>query len=409
MRAQGEETASAAGSGLTRRGFLGRALAGVAAVGLGKQVLAAPPPPAAGGQPRPFTLEEGDDAGTGMLYRAIPACHIRISTIVSGPASAEIQERMVYRGVNYFHKVDGCGGAEFLRKLDWDYFYCDVVIDKLDREGAIQEFERRRAAAGLDLIHFFKIHATLQRPEDLDRNPQIFEAFETLRAQNKTKWLAISLHAGAEMVEACVESGRFQQIQIPFNPLHAGEAVLAALRKAQEAGIGVIAMKSMAGGPAKWQDNPRAREVLRQYWGEGRSAAQAMLKWILAQPGITAAVPHCANVQQADENCAAAGAKLAAWEKEGLEALAGALSSDYCRLCRSCEACCPRGLPVADLLRYRMYALAYGQRQGARQLYGALPGERQASACDGCGACERACPYELPVRSMLAEAHSVLA
>lgn len=405
----GQETAGA----ISRRGFV-RMAAGAAALGIGAAALGAPPRgggrgTGGQGQDEEFKLEDGDDAGTGLIYRAIPACKIRISTVVAGPAGDEVQRRLVARGVNYFHKVDGCGSREFRQKLDWDYFYCDCVIDRTDKIGAIQEFEARRSQAGVDVIHFFKIHATLSNPEDVQHDQPVFEAFRSLRDQGKTKWLAISLHASPEMFEACVESGLFQQIQIPFNPLNAGPVVRRALQKAQEAGIGVVAMKTMLGGPAKWQDDPKARQVLDEYWPEGTSAAQAMLKWILAQPGITAAVPHCENVQQADENCVAAGAKLQAWEQQGVERLAAALSPTWCRSCRTCEKACPRNVRIPDILRYRMYATAYRRPADARRLYAALSPSAALINCDNCGRCQESCPHGLAVTEMLADARQLLA
>ncbi len=394
-------------SPLSRRDFLQRTAAGIAAAGLAGSALAAPP--RAQGQGEQFNPAPGDDVGTGMPYMGIPACQIRISRVAMGPASEAVQTRMIQYGCNYLHKVDGCGSQQFLSRLDWDAFYCDVVLDKTDRDEAIQEFERRRAKAGLDVIHFFKIHATLSKPEQLQTQRGIFEAFETLRDQGKTKWLATSLHAGPEMVDACVESGLFTQIQIGFNPLQGRPPMMAALAKAQQRGIGIMSMKPLMGGPAKWENNPQARQALQQYWPEGTSAAQAVLRWNLAQTGVTAIVPMCGNTQQADENCAAAGAQLQAWENTGVEALASALSDSFCRSCRTCEEFCPVGLPIADLLRYRMYAADYGETKGARALYRSLPADQRASLCTNCGACDRACPNAVRASSLLAEVHGMLA
>ena len=407
MGAIGERTRNG-GIAVDRREFLRTAAAGAVAVGIGGSVLAAPP---RGGQGKQqFTAQVGDDASTGMPYIGIPACKIRVSRIMMGPSSDAVLLRQVQYGCNYLHKVDACGSKQFRQNLDWDYFYCDVVIDKLGKDEAIKEFERRRSKAGLDVIHFFKIHATLKRPEDIEKNPQIFEAFETLRDQGKTKWLAISLHAGAEMIRACVESGKFAQIQVMFSPMHASnQALRQALQTAQQRGIGVVAMKTMMGGPRRWQNNPRARQFLQQFAAQGVTPAQAVLKWVLAQPEITAAVPACKNLQQADEACTAAGARLQAWEQEAVERLAEALSPSYCRSCRSCEDVCPMGLPIADIFRYHIYATGYGELHAARRLYSAIPAQRQAQMCNDCGLCEQVCPYGLRVREMLAEAHQTLA
>jgi predicted aldo/keto reductase-like oxidoreductase len=232
-----------------------------------------------------------------------------------------------------------------------------------------------------------------------------FEAFETLRDQGKTKWLAASLHASPDMLQACVDDGRFKMIQICYNPPGSNDAWIAALKSAQAAGVAVIVMKSMAGGPAKWAESEAAKAVLQHYFDQGASPAVAMLRWILAQPGVTSIVPDSPNVKIAEENCSAAGAKLTAWEHQGIERFAAAMSGIWCRSCRTCEGSCPRVLPIPDLLRYRMYSKDYGQVDGARKLYAALDEDRRASACIGCGECEKACPYGLHVRDFLADAH----
>ncbi|MBC7287444.1 MAG: aldo/keto reductase [Armatimonadetes bacterium] len=388
---------------VSRRRFLRDAIAGLAAAGLGGRALAAGPLRISQAE------QEAGQEQPRMLYRPIESCGIKVSTIVSGPAGDEVQQRMAAFGVNYYHKVDGCGSKQFRQSVDWDRNYCDVVIDNLDRDKAIQEFEARRDKAGVDVVHFFKIHATLRRPEDIESNPQIFEAFETLKDQGKTLWLATSLHSGADMLEACVESGLFKQIQIMFNPLRADEATMAALAKAKQKGIGIIAMKPMMGGPENWEKNPKAQEALKQIQQVGSTPGQSLLKWVLAQEGITAAVPKCANVSQAEEACTAVLARLTPDEERAVQALAAALSHDYCRLCGSCEAVCPKGLPVSDILRYRMYALGYGETSGASALYSRLPAQLRANACTECGACEKACPYGLRVVRLLKDAHRVLA
>jgi ferredoxin len=56
-----------------------------------------------------------------------------------------------------------------------------------------------------------------------------------------------------------------------------------------------------------------------------------------------------------------------------------------------------------------MYYKNYGHREDARELYAALPPERQVPACTRCGACQKACPNGLAIMEKLQEAHRLLA
>jgi predicted aldo/keto reductase-like oxidoreductase len=81
----------------------------------------------------------------------------------------------------------------------------------------------------------------------------------------------------------------------------------------------------------------------------------------------------------------------------------------YCRFCATCESSCPRGVAVADVMRYAMYFSYYGREKEATRLYGELPETATARACAGCrGPCDAACPFGRRVREGLIEAHARL-
>jgi predicted aldo/keto reductase-like oxidoreductase len=84
-------------------------------------------------------------------------------------------------------------------------------------------------------------------------------------------------------------------------------------------------------------------------------------------------------------------------------------TADYCRSgCAACELSCPLSVPIADVLRQRMYAKSYGNLALARTGYAKL-GDG-ASACLSCSGqlCVDACVYGLNVPSLTWETAALL-
>ena len=82
---------------------------------------------------------------------------------------------------------------------------------------------------------------------------------------------------------------------------------------------------------------------------------------------------------------------------------------DYCRSgCSACESSCPLGVPIADVLRQRMYAKSYGNRVLARTGYENLGAG--AAACISCSGqpCVDACVYGLDISSLTRDTAKLL-
>ncbi len=102
--------------------------------------------------------------------------------------------------------------------------------------------------------------------------------------------------------------------------------------------------------------------------------------------------------------------KLTTQDRTRLDLVAEHIGRDYCRPgCDGCLDACPKGVPVADVLRYRMYFENYRQEKLGLEKYARVPVARRAAECEGCPApCEAACPYGVRIRERLTGAHRML-
>jgi predicted aldo/keto reductase-like oxidoreductase len=390
-------------TGITRRSFL--KYAANFALGAGIAHVAA--------------ADEAEDSSTGgrerteevrgrMVYRKLGRTGIMISVIAGGGMPAALYPRALELGINYWHKLGNWKPPEALISCPRESFYCDMVIDSLDEEKALQQFESGLAKSGLEMIDFFKVHSLYRGEADIEGQPGVLRAFEKLKEEGKTRWLAVSQHSNVgEVLTACIESGRFDAIQLPYNPLRA-EEVEKVLALAKTHDVGVLAMKPMMGGSAGWAQEGEWKDKLNAFFADNRSIAQALVRYCLAAEGMAAAIPLIRNSEQLEEVAAAVQEPITRAEAEGLAMFASA-GRATCRMCGRCEDVCPKGIALADIFRYQMYCRDYGDQEHAYHLYASLPSDRLAITCDGCRRCEAACPYGLPVASRLREAHAMLA
>jgi predicted aldo/keto reductase-like oxidoreductase len=169
------------------------------------------------------------------------------------------------------------------------------------------------------------------------------------------------------------------------------------LKEAEERGVGVVAMKTLAG----------ERDL--NFSSKGEPFQPAAFKWVLSQPGISGLVVTIKTVDQLDLYLSTSGQSLTAADREILKTYARRYDRQYCRTgCNQCEAECPRDVEIATALRYQMYFTNYGMEKRAMEQYADLKGN--AKNCLDCEEefCEGACPYGLPIKSLLNETHDTL-
>jgi len=392
-------------SEISRREFLARTAGAAVGVGLGLDLARG----GVGSISTPVHAGEGEEVRGDMRYRRLGRSGAMVSVIAGGGMPQALYPTAIEAGINYWHKLGNWRPPEALTSLPRESFYCDMVIDHLEEDKATEQFESGLAKSGLEMIDFYKVHSLYRNPEAIKERPGVLKAFEKLKKQGKTRWLAVSQHSNTgPVVSACIESGLFDAIQISYNPaLEEESRELLALAKRHD--VGVIAMKAMMGGPDRWAAGGEWEKKVGPHLGDGHSVAQGLLRFALSAEGIAAAVPKLANFDQLTDALAAAKRPPTAREMSALTAFGRAVGASYCRMCGRCEEACPKGIPLADIFRYHMYWRDYGEMEYASHLYAGLARERSAVGCDDCGRCQRACPHGRQVASLLREAHTTLA
>ena len=231
-----------------------------------------------------------------------------------------------------------------------------------------------------DYIDVYQIH---NLPEnEIDKvfgEGGAWEALEEAKAAGKVGHLGVTAHnvdALKKMIK--LHGDKIETIMFPYNivEIHGHEV----LKKAKEMGIGTIAMKPMAGGNL-------------DDWN-------LALRFIAASGVIDISIPGMGSPEEADRNAEAAEhfSPLTPEEMEQCDRIRKELGNEFCRRCNYC-APCPNGINIPGCFLMANYARKYGLADWAKARYDAMP--YHAGSCVQCGACERRCPYNLPIRDML--------
>jgi predicted aldo/keto reductase-like oxidoreductase len=411
---------------ISRRSFMARTAAAVAAAGIGISAAPRALRAALGGQDAaksggPAAQAASSTEGKPHIkeYRPLGKTGWKVSDISFGNAMMQepsLLEYAIERGINYvdtarqYFEMEVVVGKLFPAKRDklWvttkllpELFRPKTTVEQVTT--AIDESVKR---LNTDCVDCIQIHSVGEDPVASDpmkiRNENIYTAFENARKAGKIKTWGASSH-GPRMIEDftwLIDNTPIDLIQPGMNFMTKGlEPVL---NKARAKGVAVVSMKSLA----------TARKIdYKPFMGEGRTVRQAILKWMLAHDTINSVCLTMRNVDQVDEYVAASGRpEMTPEEKKALEGYGTLLDHDYCRPgCSGCLAACPAGVPIAEILRYRLYFDTYGEEKRAIALYRKLPASRNAARCASCLApCEAACPYNLAIRSKLVRAHDEL-
>jgi predicted aldo/keto reductase-like oxidoreductase len=205
------------------------------------------------------------------------------------------------------------------------------------------------------------------------------DALLTAKKEGKTRYIGLSTHRNEpEVIQAAIDSGVIDVIltAINFKQKH-NTQIKEKIALAAENGIGIIAMKTMAGA---YLDREKTQPI----------NCKAALKWVMQDPNIHTCIPGITSFDMLEENLSIMeDLRLTEEEIKDLEE-AGLIAGMYCDGCPSCTADCRKQLPVHDIMRSYMYAYGYNDFRKARNVLDES-GIRN-NPCRDCESCTVVCP-----------------
>jgi len=313
-------------------------------------------------------------------------------------------ERAADLGVNLFDTARGYQGGNNERlvgaalKGRRDKVYISTKTGGGTKADAMAHLEESLRQLGTDHVDIWYLHG---KSSAAGLSDDLLDAQRTAKEQGKARFVGVSCHSGhAEVVPAVIE--KKQDVMLVTYNFTMGDRNDALMKSLHDAGVGVVAMKVMAGG--RGPEAQAAREKLA-----AKGGMLSALKWVLKHPFVHATIPSTTDMAQLDENLRA---MAEPWTKEDEQKLVARLEQirpDYCSMCGQCEGTCPKGLPVADVLRYLTYAEGYGQFALGREHFLALPAAQRDVRCGDCAECAVRCPQGVQIARRLSRAQALFA
>jgi predicted aldo/keto reductase-like oxidoreductase len=348
-----------------------------------------------------------------------------VSLIIgSGDLASAPAEAAILCGVNYWHKANAWvrSGVPAAILKDREAHYCQVTVDRVggnQEAGRIDEESHYRFVkdvldrTGLRYFDDMQFHFGYHSRAELRAERGFVRAFERLKKEGLVKHLCLSQHgyagnarvpggeSAAEILTAVIEDGLHEHAQIMYSYGQDPETD-ALLALARQKDFGTIAMKTARGLGRMTGDKDFMSSL-----PTGTVPHHALARWLTTETDLTAAVIRVRNLEEFVQTFSGAGKRPRDGDARALAMITAEADRTACRLCTACQPHCPRGIPIADVLRFERYALDDHDLARARGLYRDLG--RPADVCDGCGACVPHCPQGLDIPAKLAATHSLLA
>ena len=367
-----------------------------------------------------------------LTYRTLGKTGLKVTSLSFGCMTTSDQsviERAADFGINLFDTARGYqnGNNERMVGAALKKARPNVMISSKSmgrtKEALLKDLDTSLRLLGTEYLDIWYLHNKNEPGEVTD---DLLEAQRIAKQSGKIRFAGVSTHFNMDkMLAHLAPLGQTDVVLTTYNfamrSVDAGQNanpdapktdMTQAIRTARKAGLGIVAMKTMAGGITRVARGDRLygadSAALSARLGR-KGVPVAAIKWALKNEAVDTAVVCMTSHDQFDENLRAMAEPFTEQDEKLLTARLDDIGSTYCRMCGQCAGACEKGLPVPDVLRFLTYAEGYGQFALARENFLELSPQVRGIRCGDCSSCSFRCAYGVTVRDRMIHAQELLA
>ena len=276
------------------------------------------------------------------------------------------------------------------------------------REDMDKYLDRQLERLNTDYIDFYLLHAlNAQRWENYLKH-DVFDFIKKAKEDGRIKHIGFSFHDELPVFKKIVDAYDWDFCMIQYNFMDENyQAGTEGLKYASAKGMGVAIMEPLRGGYLA----KNVPEDIMKIWDqaeENRSPAQWAMRFLWDQPEVGLVLSGMNEISYIEENVEEAGKahpqSLTKNEIGLIDQVKEIYKSRMAVDCTNCQYCmpCPVGVDIPGCFGFLNTGTMFEDMKYAKGQYKTfMTGDKKASTCIECGACEEKCPQHIQIREML--------
>ena len=229
---------------------------------------------------------------SGVEYRILGRTGLKVSSVGFGAMKMtdnSVLKRAFDLGVNYVDTADCYQGGnneikvgEAIKGKRKDV----IVVTKVhpaSEAAMMRSLDTSLSRLNVDYIDVMQLHNAA--PKQIS-NPEVIRILTKMKDSGKIRFIGTSSHGDIEgCIYAAIKAQVYDMVLVSYN-FESPQTVTDAIAKTAESGVGVVAMKTQAGGYKTT---------------ENITPHQAMLKWVLQNKNVATTIPGVVSISQIEE------------------------------------------------------------------------------------------------------------